>query len=62
MQYLWTNLTCVTKSKFNLDRFIATSLGVTTFKDDKSAYEYDMESSMLTFEEVKLFSQLLYLR
>ena len=31
MQFLWTNLTCVTKSKFNLDRFIATSLGVTTF-------------------------------
>ncbi len=31
MQYLLTNLTCVTKSKFNLDRFIATSLGVTTF-------------------------------
>ena len=31
MQYLWTNLTCVTKSKFNLDCFIATSLGVTTF-------------------------------
>ena len=31
MQYLWMNITCVTKSKFNLDRFIATSLGVTTF-------------------------------
>ena len=31
MQYLWTNLTCVTKIKFNLDCFIATSLGVTTF-------------------------------
>ncbi len=31
MQYLLTDLTCVTKSKFNLDCFIATSLGVTTF-------------------------------
>ena len=31
MQYLLTNLTCATKSKFNLDCFIATSLGVTTF-------------------------------
>ncbi len=31
MQYLWMNIICVTKSKFNLDCFIATSLGVTTF-------------------------------
>lgn len=46
----------------NLDRSTATSLGVTTFYDDKSAYEYDVESSMLTFEEAKHFSQLLLSR
>lgn len=58
----YIHLTCVTKSKLNLDRSTATSLGVTTFYDDKSAYEYDVESSMLTFEEAKHFSQLLLSR
>ena len=58
----YIHLTCVTKSKLDLDRSTATSLGVTTFYDDKSAYEYDVESSMLTFEEAKHFSQLLLSR
>ncbi len=58
----YIHLTCITKSKLNLDRSTATSLGVTTFYDDKSAYEYDVESSMLTFEEAKHFSQLLLSR
>ena len=58
----YIHLTCVTKSKLDLDRSTASSLGVTTFYDDKSAYEYDVESSMLTFEEAKHFSQLLLSR
>ena len=53
------HLTCVTKRKLSLDRSTATSLGTTTFYDDQSAYEYEVESSMLTEEETSHYSQLL---
>lgn len=53
------HLTCVTKRKLSLDRSTATSLGTSTFYDDKSAYEYEVESSMLTEEEASHYSQLL---
>lgn len=53
------HLSCVTKRKLSLDRSTATSLGTSTFYDDKSAYEYEVESSMLTEEESSHYSQLL---
>ena len=36
-----------------------TCLGTTTFYDDKSSYEYEVESSTLTYEEACHFSELL---
>ena len=52
-------LSCVTKRKLSLDRSTATCLGTSTFYDDQSAYEYEVESSMLTEEECSHYSQLL---
>lgn len=53
------HLTCVTKRKLDLDRSTATCLGKSTFYDDKSAYEYEVESSMLTYEQAEHYSHLL---
>lgn len=53
------SLTCVTKRKLDLDRSTATSQGITTFYDDNSSYEYEVESSMLTYEEANRLSILL---
>lgn len=53
------HLNCVTKRKLALDRSTATCLGLTTFYDDKSAYEHEVESSMLSFEQANHISQLL---
>ena len=55
------HLSCVTKRKISLDRSTATSLGTSTFYDDHSAYEYEVESSMLAEEETAHYSQLLLL-
>ena len=45
------HLSCVTNRKISLDRSTATSLGTSTFYDDQTAYEYEVESRMLTEEE-----------
>ena len=47
------------KTFYVIDRSTATSLGTSTFYDDHSAYEYEVESSMLTEEECSHYSQLL---
>lgn len=52
-------LTCITKRKLDLDRSTATCLGKSTFYDDKSVYEYEVESSMLTYDQAEHYSQLL---
>lgn len=57
VEYIY--LTCVIKSKIDLDRSTATCLGTTSFYDDKSVYEYEVETSMLTFEEATRYSRLL---
>ena len=53
------HLNCVTKRKLVLDRSSATCLGLTTFYDDKSAHEHEVESSMLSVEQANHISQLL---
>lgn len=55
----YIHLNCVTKRKLVLDRSTTTCLGTTTFYDDKSSYEYEVESSTLTYEEACHFSELL---
>lgn len=52
-------LTWVIKSKIDLNRSTATCFGTTSFYDDKSVYEYEVETSMLTFEEATRYSRLL---
>ncbi len=55
----YIHLTCVTKKKLSLDRSTATCLGITSFYDDQSEYEYEVESSMLPYDQAIHFTQLL---
>lgn len=55
----YIHLTCVTKRKLSLDRSTATCLGITSFYDDQSEYEYEVESSMLPYDQALHFTQLL---
>ena len=55
----YIHLTCVTKRKLDINRSTATCLGASTFYDDTTAYEYEVESSMLTLEQTDHLSVLL---
>ena len=55
----YIHLNCVTKRKLVLGRSTTTCLGTTAFYDDKSEYEYEVESAMLRYEEACHFSELL---
>ncbi len=55
----YIHLTCVTKRKLDISRSTATCLGASTFYDDTTAYEYEVESSMLTIEQTDHLSVLL---
>ena len=61
--YIYSRLNLATNAMGFLQIFFLTTRSTfTTFYDDKSAYVYDVESSMLTFEEAKHFSQFLLSR
>ena len=55
----YIHLTCVTKRKLDISRSTATCLGASTFYDDNTAYEYEVESAMLTLEQTDHLSILL---
>lgn len=57
IEYIYLN--CVTRRKLDLDRSTVTSLGSESFYDDKSTFEHEVESSMLSLEEASRLAILL---